>query len=102
MKTVIFKVKNGKLDQWKEWCSKLNISLRMEAIQTLKEENLTLEGCFLFKIIDEYYIFSVSDSDGEVLPALDSDINNTHKLMKSECLDKIEGGRGEELYFLKI
>ncbi|MDO8571242.1 MAG: DUF6176 family protein [bacterium] len=102
METVIYKIKEGKLDQWKNWCLKLNSTLRNEAIQTLKEENLTMEGFFLFKINNEHYTVGLSYAEGESSLALDSDLNNMHKKMKNECLEKIERGRGEKLYFLEI
>ena len=98
-KTYIFKVKPGKLGVWKAWAKELGGTLRMEALGTLKEERVVEEACLYFNIEGVDYV--VGFMDGEMLPAnMDREINQKHKRMKDECLERV--AVGEVLYSLKI
>jgi len=100
MKIVMYKVKKGKLDQWRNWCNRLGNELREEAINTLLEEKVQEEGCYLFTVegIDFVVFFSIGDESLSV--NMQKEINLEHKRMKEECLDKIQSGKGEKLYHL--
>ncbi len=97
----ILKIKEGKLDQLKDWCLQLGTTLKEGALESLSEEQVDQEGCFLFSINGEHYVAGYMHSPTEILPATDSELNRKHKQMKAECLEKFEGGKGTPLYFLE-
>lgn len=93
----IFKIREGKLDQWKNWCHKINTELRNEAIETLKEEKVIQEAFVLLNIDGSSY--AIGMGEGECLPATSRSINMEHKKQARECLEKI--GKIDCLYHLK-
>ncbi|MEK7612504.1 MAG: DUF6176 family protein [Patescibacteria group bacterium] len=98
-KVSLFKVKSGKLERWKEWASQLDSILKGQALETLSEEGLVEEACFLFEFMDENLVLAFID--GEMLaPDMNKTINQKHQQMKDECLEYITDG--ETLYHLKI
>lgn len=90
MKMNLFKIKEGKLDQWKQWCIELATTKKEEALETLKEEKILIEGFKLFCIGTDYYTIgyaffneSIQKANGE------KEINIIHKKNKTECLEFI-------------
>lgn len=94
----LFKIKEGKLEIWKNWCHELNTSLRVEATETIKEEGNVQEVFVLFELNNEWYTIGLGE--GENLPASDKEINKKHRATAKECLKKI--GRVSCLYNLKV
>jgi len=88
MKLNLFKIKEGKLEQWLEWGRLLTTTYKEEAIETLREEGLTYEGFCIFKIDNNHYTLAMLE--GEARPAdMAIELNRKHKEMKKECLEKI-------------
>lgn len=85
MKINIFKVKEGKLDTLLSWCKELSTTHKMEALETLKEEEVTHEYLGVFKIDNQYY--AVGFMEGKGLPATDRDLNKKHREIMAECLE---------------
>jgi len=99
MKSNVFKIKEGKTQQWKDWCVKLNTIYRTEAIETLKEEKVTQEAFFFFTINNQDYTMSMVD--GEALPSTTTrELNIEHRKNYKECLEKVS--TVEVLYHLKL
>ncbi|HET8574891.1 MAG TPA: DUF6176 family protein [Candidatus Paceibacterota bacterium] len=84
----IFKIKEGKLEQWKQWCKELETSRRGEAIETLRDEGVTREGCLLFQIGTDNYV--VGFAEGNPHPSDPTlSINQEHKRHREECLESV-------------
>lgn len=88
MKVNLFKIKEGKLNQWKDWCDLLMTKFKSEALETLKEEKVAYEGCFTFELNSEHYVLGLAD--GECLPASDCELNRQHKKHRQECLEFVK------------
>lgn len=85
---VLFKIKEGRKEEWLSWCKELSTTLRDEAIETLKEEGVVQELTIAFSINGDDYVLGYMD--GEILPAnMDQEINQKHKEMKEECLERV-------------
>lgn len=98
-KVVLLKVKEGKLETWKNWCHELETALRLEALETLQEEKVTEELCVLVDFNGVPHV--VGFMEGEMLPAdMSREINQKHHAMKKECLEYV--GAGEGLYHLRV
>lgn len=97
-KAVIFRVKEGYYETWKNWCIELNTTLSEEAHLSLEEEEVFQELTLGFIIDDVHYILGFMD--GECLPAnMDRDINRRHKEMKKQCFERVS--EAEVLYNLR-
>jgi hypothetical protein len=72
MKYKIFKIKEGKLKQWKDWCDFL-IKNKTDVLETMEEEKVTRESSVLYG--NTLFYFMV----GECLPAKDRKINTLHR-----------------------
>ena len=97
-KVVLLKVKEGKLETWREWCNVLENTRREEAKETLLGEKVTEELCVLIDLNGAPHV--VGFMEGEMLPAdMSREINQKHDMMKKECLEY--AGEGESLYHLK-
>ncbi len=84
MNTRLFKVTNTA--KWFKWCEQLNTTLKSEALDTLKEEGGTFE-CFInFEIDNQFY--SLALGDGHLPADMSKEINQRHKEIKKECLEK--------------
>lgn len=83
MKCKIFKIKEGKLQQWKDWCAFLN-SHKAEVLGSMKEEGLTQEFSILYD--DTVLFYCVV---GKSLPSTDKEINRLHKKNRVECLEPV-------------
>ncbi len=96
----LFKVKPGKLGQWKAWCEKIQNQLRDEAVKTLLEEGVRQEAAMLFELEGSHYVLGFMDAD-TLAPANEAhEINRQHRLQKKECLEKVS--RVETLYYLAV
>ena len=98
IKGAIFRVKQGRFDQWRAWCNELQTSLREDALDSLRQEQVYQEAAFLFEIKGEHYVLGFMD--GESLPGdMTKEVNIKHKQMKEECLEYISNI--EVLYNIK-
>jgi len=96
-KTVLLKVKEGKIDTWKNWCAEIEGVRRAEACETLRKEGVTEEMCTLFFIDQQAYVLAFAE--GEMSPAnMSREINQKHQEFKKECLEYLSDG--ETLYHL--
>ncbi len=87
-KAILFRIKEGKKEQWYAWCAELADVLREEAIRTLKEEKVSHELALGFSLENTDYV--VGYMEGECLPAnMDREINQRHKEMREECLERV-------------
>jgi hypothetical protein len=84
----IFKIKENKLDTWKNWELEL-MKRKSEALETIIEEGEIFEGSFIFEIKGDWYVMLYGYNEEELLPATDKEINNKHKLIKKECLERV-------------
>jgi len=84
MKYKIFKIKEGKIQQWKDWCIFLN-EHKPEVLETLKEEKVTRECAVLRG--DTVFYFMI----GEGHPSSDTELNIQHRKNVKECLEPVEG-----------
>ena len=99
----IFKVKEGKLENIKDWFNQLSTSRKEEAVATFQYEGVTREVFVLFKGNDgNHYVIGFNEaldvpkkSDPSVL------INQQHTAIKQECLEPISD-RGETLMDLSL
>ncbi len=98
----IFKVKEGKLEKFKDWMHQLSTSRREEAIATFAHERITREVFVLFQGADgSHYVVGLneaSDTPGESDPS--APINQEHTAIKEECLESFSKS-GEVLMDLK-
>lgn len=86
--TKYFKVKDGKLDLWRSWCSLLSTTLKEQAIATLREENCLMERMVL---LDSGLILAEGEYSGEKKPAdMTVPLNVVHRELFLECLDPAE------------
>lgn len=88
-KYALFKIKEGKKEEWVRWCDEL-MSRKNEAILTLQEENLIKEWC----VISGDYVFCGYETvEGkEKLPMnKEREINQKHYQIFHECLETVEG-----------
>lgn len=88
MKGNVFKVREGKIERWREWANYLN-SNPTEVVETLGEENCEIEGCFDFSLNGEWYVamFMKSFDGKDFVPSSDREINLLHRKNKIECLE---------------
>lgn len=90
LKFTLWKIRQGKKEQWLEWCNELN-ERRKEALETLVEENLIREQCVVF---DDYVFYYHESYDGGKQPMnLDKEINRKHAKMMKDCLWKPRHGQ---------
>ncbi len=80
MKYKKFKVKEGREAQWRSWCAILNIR-RKEVLETMKEEKVTREACWIF---DGYIYYGM---EGLCLLATDCGLNREHRRNRRECFE---------------
>ena len=95
----VFKVKEGKLEQWKAWCEELNTTRKAEALETLKEEGLIYASFVLFSLNGDHYAIGMGIGEGKESNK-NREINQRHMEMKRECLEKVDSFN--VLYEIKI
>ncbi|HWA32127.1 MAG TPA: DUF6176 family protein [Candidatus Paceibacterota bacterium] len=85
-----FKIKDNKVETWREWCSLLAGKYGREAAETLSEEGLIREFFVIFNRGPEYFTIGFVEHEGKILPTnMDKKINIKHKEKKKECLEYI-------------
>jgi hypothetical protein len=85
-RAILFRLKEGKAKQWMQWCSQLEHDLKVEAIETLREESISEELCMLVRVDGAPYVLGFVAGDS--LPAnLSRELNTKHQQMKEECLE---------------
>lgn len=95
----LYKVRIDKLSQWLAWCEKLNNELRIQATDTLVEENLLFESFVTFQVGSDWFSMGLALANGdEQLPNPANPINQLHKQNKLECLSFVS--KGESSYLL--
>jgi hypothetical protein len=88
MRHTIFKVIEGKQNDWKSWCEFL-YSHQQEVEATMREENCVYERCILYERGGSYYVVGTADFDGDPQRAnLEVDLNVQHQKAKRDCLGK--------------
>jgi hypothetical protein len=99
MKAKLFKVKEGKLELWREWCAFLNQHTE-EVLETLGQERVSRESCLLFLLNDTYYVVGMSEWFATPVKSDDRELNVKHRAMLTECLEPVD--RCETLYDFKL
>lgn len=87
MRISIFKIKQGKKKELKEWGEELE-RRKDEAIKTLTEENCMEESIRFFEISGETYVVGVmvaNKGQKMVPPNLDDELNKKHIKILNEC-----------------
>lgn len=94
MKYVLYKIKEGKLDQWNDWYLKLTTIHKEEALKTLEEENITLEAFITFEIDNNFYTlgFNITKKGGAKSSNKENPLNIEHNKNKKECLEFLSRG----------
>ena len=98
----LFKIKEGKLEKFKDWMKQLSTERSEEAISTFAYERVTREVFTLFQGTDgTFYVIGLNEAN-DVPGKSDSSvpINQEHSAIKKECLDPISEP-GEVLLDLK-
>lgn len=87
LQIALFKIKNEKVQEWKEWCIILQEKLNKEAIETLKEEGLESEFYTIFEIQGGFYTLAGGNrlKEGKIT---NREINKIHNDKKKECFEK--------------
>ncbi|MGK2849235.1 MAG: DUF6176 family protein, partial [Minisyncoccota bacterium] len=85
MNVKVFKLKQGKEDQWREWCKQLQTIYRREAIATVLEEQGKFESFVLFNVGNDYYTVGISDT--KLAANKEVSLNREHQRQKKECLE---------------
>jgi len=93
MSVMLLKIKQGKLQEWEKWCSKLSTEYLESARETIVEENLIRESCRIFQEGDQSYVVYIHETEGDAyskLPAnMSNPLNVEHFRKFHECLEKI-------------
>lgn len=88
MKHTLFKVVEGKQDDWKSWCEYL-CNHRLEAEETLREENCVYERSIMYERDGFYYVVGTADFDGDPRKSnLNVRLNVQHQNARRDCLSK--------------
>jgi|GEM_PF-1557063 len=94
--TALFKVKEGKLDQWKQWCFLLTTARNKEATDSLCGENALEEEWILFSVGADHYVYASTSYFDTPLPSDKTlAINQEHIQQRQDCLECV--ARGETL-----
>jgi len=81
--------KPGMREKWLSWCNELRIR-REEVLETLKNENVLLEACFLSETDDCVYYFIEVEDMGRALDAFQKShfhIDREHEKIKKEVFE---------------
>lgn len=100
MKAYLFKVKKGKLQQWKDWCSLLVTKYNKEALESMREELVLQEACLVGKFADNEYVLGLMEGGGNPTN-MESKVNKLHRKNRKECLEKV-GSFETALYTFKV
>lgn len=100
MKYALFKIKQGREDQWKQWCDLVSTTFKEEAERTIKDENLVFEGALIFEIDETSYtlLYMQEDAGGAKPSDKTNTLNIEHNKNKRECLEPV--AKGQSVFFL--
>lgn len=87
-KVKLTQVKPGKAQTLRDWFTFLQNN--EEVIQTLKEEGVFLEESFLFQLDEDWYCLYHMIVDDVLKESSNTELNNKHKEMLSDCLETKE------------
>jgi hypothetical protein len=87
MNIKLYKVRQDKLETWKQWCFKLSYLYNVEVLEILKEEKVTFEACGLMMLNNEYYVLGIIDKLTEQSINFDRDLILKHRKIRKECLE---------------
>jgi hypothetical protein len=88
MKHELFKVVEGKHNDWKSWCEFL-CDRQQEAEETMREENCVYERSVIFERDGDHYMVGSCLYYGEPKKAnLNIELNVKHQNAKNDCLSK--------------
>lgn len=87
--TRVYKIKDGKVDEWKAWCKELATTHRKAALETLEDEGVAQEMCINIEIDGTWYAVGYMRVLGESIGAADPDhpLNQEHTSKKQACLE---------------
>lgn len=87
----LYKVKEGKINIFKQWLAVLNGERKQEAVATFVHENITREVFVLFNGIDgDAYVAGLNEANGCIEKSDQAvAINQEHSEIKRECLESI-------------
>lgn len=96
----LYRIREGKLNEWRNWCQQMYTELRVEASATLMDENVAEEFFLTFQIDQTWYTLgTVITNDGqEPKSATPKDLNRRHREKIRACLEPV--GHAEFSYFL--
>jgi hypothetical protein len=99
----VFRVKEGKLDELKNWFNLLGNERKEEAIATFSYENVEREVFVLFKGDGgQDYVIGLNEVNGELKKGdPEVKINQEHRKVLEECLERISDN-GEVLLDLSV
>lgn len=88
-KYTLWKIKPSKRAAWEEWCKLVMTIHKKEAIETIIEEDLMRESCFI--IGDEYVLYVHDTVKGkEKKPAnMSRELNKKHFEVLHDCLERV-------------
>lgn len=89
----LFKIKEGKLNVWKEWCNELMHSRKEEAIATFADENVKRETFVMFTTKEGNFVTGRNEYIEDLRKGSpDVQINIDHKIKMRECLEPLAPG----------
>ncbi len=91
VRLVKLKIKEGKIQKWLEWCEELKRRSN-EVLETLKNEGMILEACFLSEDENSVYYFMESDNFEKAHEAYGNStfpIDKEHSAIQKETLESV-------------
>jgi hypothetical protein len=88
----LYKIKDGKLEDWRTWCQKLQLGLRGQATATLSEEAVLFEVFTNFQLLNTWYALGLTIEDSSKIvgkPDMSNPINIEHRRIKKDCLEPV-------------
>lgn len=89
-KYLILKLKPGKRGVWEAWCKEVMEQHYEETVNTLPEENLKREACFILQNDYVIYLHEAVDKKGKLPPNLENPLNKKHFEVFNECLERVD------------
>lgn len=88
MKHILFKVTEGKQNDWRSWCEYLR-DHELQAKETMRTENCVYERSVMYEREGSYYVVGTSQFNGDPKKAdLDIELNLQHVNVRQACLSK--------------
>ena len=89
----LFKIKDDKLNSWKEWCNELMYSRKDEAIATFADEHVKRETFVVFATKNGNFVLGRNEYLEDLKKGSpDIQINIDHKIKMRECLEPLASG----------